>query len=297
MARVLVVDDDVGTLDTVGGLLGLAALEVRTAASGQRALAVLRSEPCDLPLTDLKLPDISGLDVVATLRQRGSTLPVVIMTGYASVETAVEAMKLGAVDYLVKPVFEDTLLDAVDRALGGSQVVRGGEPPTVGTATASASHRAEPVRVAETAGAAASPGGLTHWVEAVSQVIQAPDDPKRLRDWAKIAAAAPGTLRGWCRTVGLPAKSSLDLARVLRAVSWAHRHGCPPSHFLDVGDPRTLKRLLGVAGVGDSPPLPTLDDVLVGQTLIGDPLAIETLRARLVAEGAGRASGPAAPEP
>jgi DNA-binding NtrC family response regulator len=119
MARVLLVDDDAGVLDTRGAILRHAGLEVETAACGRRALVALDRDPCDLLLLDLKLPDMTGLDVLAEARRRGSTVPVVILTGHPSFDTAVEAMRLGAVDYLLKPVFEDPLMASVERALGG----------------------------------------------------------------------------------------------------------------------------------------------------------------------------------
>lgn len=117
MARVLLVDDDAGVLDTCGAILRHAGLDVETASSGHAALGVLARLSCDLLLLDLRLPDISGFGILAEARRRGSPAPAVLITGHPTLETSLEAMRLGVVDYLVKPVFEDSLVAAAARAL------------------------------------------------------------------------------------------------------------------------------------------------------------------------------------
>lgn len=100
--KILIVDDDEGMRillkETVEG-----EYEVATAAGGSEALRLLKTDPFDLLLLDLKLPDMAGLDVLREIKDLGLNTSVIIITGYASVESAVEAMKLGASDYVKKP--------------------------------------------------------------------------------------------------------------------------------------------------------------------------------------------------
>jgi len=101
--RLLVVDDDVYTHDLFRALFDDPAFEVRSARDGQEGLALARAERFDVVLTDLRMPRLDGLGFLRELRATDADTPVVVMTAYGSVETAVEAMKLGAYDYLTKP--------------------------------------------------------------------------------------------------------------------------------------------------------------------------------------------------
>jgi DNA-binding NtrC family response regulator len=92
---------------------------VEAAADGEVAIDMLSAAPFDLVLTDLKLPGASGIDVLESSRGSQPTTPVVVMTGYGTVEAAVEAMKLGAIDFLEKPVEIDDLLVLVQSLVGG----------------------------------------------------------------------------------------------------------------------------------------------------------------------------------
>ena len=118
MARILVVDDEPDLLETVRRILVRAGHEVVTAPSGAEALARLDMAPVELVLTDLMMPAVDGLAVLAGARQRDPLTPVVVMTAFASVETAVAALRAGAWDYLAKPFSADNLRVVVDRALG-----------------------------------------------------------------------------------------------------------------------------------------------------------------------------------
>jgi hypothetical protein len=190
------------------------------------------------------------------------------MTGYASVDTAVHAMKLGAVDYLVKPVFDDTLLGAVDRALGQSESGGGAALPGPGDVRRPTRDQSRSALEREAEGRRPLPDALAQWVEAVCRALKAPDDPKHVSRWAAMLGVAPGRLRMWCRAAGVPAKGSLDLARVPRGAWRARRDGGSPSDFLAVGDPRTLARLLRAAGIDHRRSPVTVEDVLDNQTLV-----------------------------
>ena len=103
-ARILVVDDDAADAEALCSLLTEAGHEVESAASTEAALAKFREGTYAIVVADVQLPGESGLDLVRELRNQAPATAVVVMTGHASVSTAVTALKLGAVDYLKKPV-------------------------------------------------------------------------------------------------------------------------------------------------------------------------------------------------
>ena len=112
-----VIDDDEALRDSLAFLLGSARLKVRTYES---AVAFLRSiaevEP-GCVITDVRMPDVSGVDLLRRLKASDVALPVIVITGHGDVPLAVEAMKLGAVEFLEKPFDDDVLLAAVKSAL------------------------------------------------------------------------------------------------------------------------------------------------------------------------------------
>jgi len=122
--RVLVAEDDAGLLEVLTTLLTESGYEVLPAASGRDAIAQLRSANVDIVLTDIVMPDATGVDVLRAVRERHLDTPVILMTGNPSVPTAVEALSLGALSYLVKPVAEATLLRALSEALGLARLAR-----------------------------------------------------------------------------------------------------------------------------------------------------------------------------
>jgi len=115
--RVLVVDDDETVLGVISRFLSDHGYAVDTTMSGERAVEKQRRIKYDLALLDLKLPDSNGLDVLRALKRKDQSISVLIITGHGTVETAVEAMKLGADDYLLKPFKSLEVLQlAVQRA-------------------------------------------------------------------------------------------------------------------------------------------------------------------------------------
>jgi DNA-binding NtrC family response regulator len=101
---VMVIDDEQGILDVVGRFAQRAGFEAITCSSGRDAIAQLQVRRADLVMVDLRMPDVGGLDVLRAIREIDPRCQAVLMTGYASVDTAVEAIKLGAMDYLSKPL-------------------------------------------------------------------------------------------------------------------------------------------------------------------------------------------------
>jgi len=114
---ILLVEDDDAVRVTLSAVLVLAGHEVATAATGADALARLDSSEFDIVLTDLRLGDIDGLQILETVRARWPDTVTLMLTGYASVESAIAALRSGAYDYLCKPCPADELLATVVRAL------------------------------------------------------------------------------------------------------------------------------------------------------------------------------------
>ncbi|HUO64255.1 MAG TPA: sigma-54 dependent transcriptional regulator [Terriglobales bacterium] len=122
--RILVVDDEPAQRELVGGFLRKQGFDVVEAAGGGEAVARFKREPFDLVLTDQRMPDLSGLEVLEAVRSASPETAVVIMTAYGTIETAVSAIKAGAADYLTKPLNLDELLHRVHRVRERHHLVR-----------------------------------------------------------------------------------------------------------------------------------------------------------------------------
>jgi len=115
--RILVVDDSADAREVLGRNLIAEGFEVLTAPGVAEAVEVLEATPIDLVITDLKMPKVGGLDLIRHVRARFRDVGIIMVTGYASIESAVEAVKEGADDYLQKPFTDSELLSAVRDAL------------------------------------------------------------------------------------------------------------------------------------------------------------------------------------
>ena len=116
-ARVLVVDDEKSILMLLDEALSQWGYQVTTANSASDALATLRTQVFDAALTDVRMPDMSGIDLLRELKKRDESMEVVIMTGYPTIASAVEALKEGAYDYLSKPLILDELRHLMQRLM------------------------------------------------------------------------------------------------------------------------------------------------------------------------------------
>src|SRR5512146_1318115 len=123
--RILIVDDEPFNLDLLEQELTDRGYEVERARSGTEALQKSESLRPDLVLLDYMMPGMNGLDVLAELRGGESDLPVVMMTAHGSVELAVQAMKLGAYDFVLKPFQPDHIVLTVEKALEHRRLKRG----------------------------------------------------------------------------------------------------------------------------------------------------------------------------
>lgn len=121
--RILVADDDQAILRTCRKILEHHGYEVTTAPDGDSALSLLKSSHYDLFLVDMLMPGLSGLETVSLARQVDPTLMILMLTAYATIQTAVEAVKRGVFDYLAKPFTADQLRSAVEQSLRQKQLL------------------------------------------------------------------------------------------------------------------------------------------------------------------------------
>jgi DNA-binding NtrC family response regulator len=115
--RILIVDDELVVRDSLGKWFSSEGYTAKPVAGGREALDVIQHSEFDIALIDIKMPGMDGMELQARLKDADSDLTVVIMTGYASVDTAVQALKRGAYDYITKPVDPDELSHLVEKAL------------------------------------------------------------------------------------------------------------------------------------------------------------------------------------
>ncbi len=118
-----VVDDDPAMRDSLEFLFETAGLRARTYESGPALLAEAAALAPGCIVTDVRMPEMSGLELVRRLGEAGVTLPVIVMTGHADVPLAVEAMKAGVVDFIEKPFDDEIFLNAVRKALDAGAAV------------------------------------------------------------------------------------------------------------------------------------------------------------------------------
>jgi len=141
--KALVIDDEQIVLDSVSRILTDENYTVDCTLSGRQGRDWAIDRPYDIVLTDIRMPDMGGMRVLRDIKRAKPSLPVVMITGYASVKSAVQAMKLGAADYLEKPFTPNQLLKAVAAALE----IAATKPPEEQALI----HRAEMIKVLERA--------------------------------------------------------------------------------------------------------------------------------------------------
>ena len=128
----LLVDDDKNLCQTLERALTRRGFAVTVAHDATQACALAQGNPPELAVVDLKMPGVSGLTVVKMLRELDAETSIVVLTGYASIATAVEAIKLGATHYLAKPADADEIVRALGRAAGDDTVAVVARPLSVG---------------------------------------------------------------------------------------------------------------------------------------------------------------------
>jgi len=250
----LLIDDDTSGTVLFGYALRRSGYEVLTAETGRAGASIASSGAADVVLLDVRLPDVSGIDVLRMIKREARAVPVIMMTAYSTTSMIVGAMRLGAVDFLEKPLSTDDLLQAVRTALAGE---RGVGP-----------ERAElPVSHA-----------AARWAEAVMRVVDAPSDPRTMELWGRHIGASAGTLRNWCRMAGLSPKRSLNVARMIRAINYSAALQRPEDAF-NVTDRRTLRQLLTLGDPHGRPSIPeTIEEFFARQRWISSPSAVQELK-------------------
>ena len=114
---ILIVDDEVSILKTLSGILSDEGFETITVSNGYEALKTLESESPDLVLLDIWMPGIDGIDTLKEIKKSFPTTPVIMITGHGTIETAVNATKIGAFDFIEKPLSIDKVIVGINNAL------------------------------------------------------------------------------------------------------------------------------------------------------------------------------------
>lgn len=114
--KVLVIDDETLVRNFIAETLRRKHVEVTTAENGQKGLRLLKDQVFDLVITDMKMPDMTGIDIIKKVKDISPSSLVVVLTGFGSIENAVEAMKVGAFNYLIKPCSPDMIETLLDKA-------------------------------------------------------------------------------------------------------------------------------------------------------------------------------------
>lgn len=130
-SKLLLVDDDATFREVLTQALSRRGFKVSSAADVAAALLLAEQNPPEYAVVDLKMPGASGLQLVARLKQLDEHTRIVVLTGYASIATAIEAIKLGATHYLAKPAEVDEIVAALRRGNGDANVELNPQPPSV----------------------------------------------------------------------------------------------------------------------------------------------------------------------
>ena len=117
MEKILIVDDEKSLLDLLAVVFKKEGYSVKTAISGPKAREILEKDDIDLVITDIKMPQMSGMEVLKFVKDKNAEIPVIMITAYGSVKQAVDALKAGALDYVVKPFDVEELKILVSRGL------------------------------------------------------------------------------------------------------------------------------------------------------------------------------------
>lgn len=121
--RILIIDDEPAQVQALAGFLKKKGFAVEKANAGQDALKIIEKQAIDLVITDFKMPDIDGIEVLKRAKAINPEIDVIVMTAFGSIESATEAMRAGAIDYLTKPVDLDHLEILINKALEHKQLV------------------------------------------------------------------------------------------------------------------------------------------------------------------------------
>jgi two-component system response regulator RegA len=234
-ASVLVIEDDESHCDFIRDMLRGIGCDVTVATYATHGLAIARTNLFDLVLVDYRLPDLSGMDVLRMMVDERPGARVAVVSGFLTVSVAVEALKLGAVDVIEKPVTVDQVAALIERVTANGAQSTGVFHAATGEAEAEYNQR--------------FPRSITErWVMHVLKGCHAEADLRTLEQWAHAAGVSYTSLCEHCRLLGIRPQYARDLTRCLRALIASATSECPPEVLLDVSDRRTLATLLRRAG-------------------------------------------------
>lgn len=120
MTKILIIDDEKSILESLSSILEDEGFEVATAKDGREGLAIFRDEKPKVVLLDVWMPEMDGLQVLRQIREEDQEAVVIVISGHGTISTAVEAVKLGAMDFLEKPLSIDKVLEVISRAVAGT---------------------------------------------------------------------------------------------------------------------------------------------------------------------------------
>jgi two-component system, response regulator RegA len=228
----LVVDDDLGTVETIAFALRCLGATVVKALSGLDAMRQMRHISVALAIVDLRLPDGSGVEVIASLNQGASPVPCILISAYLTIDVAVDAMKRGAVDVLEKPPDLDQLVVRIREHFGTVEFVH---PNRL-----SAERQRQSDLPRTTAG---------RFVGLVLGASESQHDLKTLGLWAEHSGVSESSLCELCRILDIDPHGARDFARIMRVLLTTGRNGRTFGSCLDICDRRTLRSLLVRAGL------------------------------------------------
>ena len=122
-AKVLIIDDEDSMCNFMEIMLIKEGYQVETTTSGARGINLLKEKNFDLVIADMNMPEVTGIDVLKDIKEFKREQEIIVMTAYASVDTAIEAMKLGAADYITKPFKVDEIKIAIEKSLSRKKLI------------------------------------------------------------------------------------------------------------------------------------------------------------------------------
>ena len=287
MPNVLIIDNDCDSVRACEAILTRARYSVLSTASGTEGLDVLSQTDVGAVVTELHLPDVSGFDLLKEVKSRQTSVPFIVATGLGTTREAVAAIRLGAVDFLQKPVVEADLLGAVDRALRGTAAEARFAAPC---AKCTGNRWCVLKRPCDTPSAPAPPSeaaeahAAARWAHAVVRIVDSRYDPKTVNAWGRGIGASSGAIRNWCSTAGIKPRRSLLFGRFLRVIALGDggRRKMKIENLLDVVDRRTLAGILRTAGFPDPCTFPhDCVEFIDRQELVRDPDVLAELKRAL----------------
>lgn len=248
----LVVDEDGHARDAIASTLSRLEIDVRTASCGAEALALAGRTNVDLVVSELYLPDMTGIHLMNRWRKTGAEPSFLFMGADLTLSAAVAAMQIGALTVLEKPLELSMLTAIVSHALR-----RDDRSASTHAAVTSPSRVNRPRPVAD------------RWAGYVWKACESVTDPKTLSDWARFTGISYSSLCEVCCLLGIRPHAARDLTRVLRAIVQAPLEDCRPEVLLDVSDRRTLRNLLRRTGSASGADMPaSVEELLLRQTFI-----------------------------